>query len=92
MSGYAEKLASLQTHGGGELVLNPRNPMHSARAFIDQHYTHDQWRTLHHWNGDFYHWTGTAYATLDDDATRAALYRFLDGAQSQTKDGKRQNE
>ena len=30
MSGYAEKLASVQTHGGGTLVLNPRNPMHSA--------------------------------------------------------------
>ncbi len=88
MSGYAEKLANLQTHGGGAVVLNPRNPMHSARAFVDRHYTHDQWRTLHHWNSDFYRWTGTAYAPLDDDAARAALYRFLEAAQSQTADGK----
>ena len=82
----AERLANLQTRRATP-ILDPRDPMKSTRTFVDQYYTEGQWRTLHHWTGDFYDWTGAAYRPLNDDTSRAALYRFLDAAQCQTPDG-----
>ena len=41
-----------------KVVLNPGDPLPSARAFLDAHYTQADVRTLHHHAGVFYAWDG----------------------------------
>jgi len=65
-----------------DLILDPGDPLPSAREFIARgHSSPDGCRWLHHYNSDFYGWTGSHYATIRDDAIRAALYEFLEPAQ-----------
>ena len=62
------------------IVLDPSDPLISARKFLAANYVHDGVRTLHHLSGDFYAWTGTYYRVPDDATIRAEVYRFLDKA------------
>ena len=63
-----------------KVVLNPGDPLPSARAFLDVHYTQDDVRTLHYHAGVFYAWDGRCYPEADTATIRAELYRFLDVA------------
>lgn len=69
-------------------LLDPRDPLPSARAFVARDYTRDGLRILHHHRGAFHAWTGAAYAEADGAAIRAALYRYLEGA-DRMRDGQR---
>ena len=73
-----------------KVVLDPGNPLPSARAFLDNHYDHDGVRTLHHHAGVFYAWNGRCYPEADTATIRAELYRFLDAAVRLDGQGKQQ--
>jgi putative DNA primase/helicase len=66
------------------LVLDPKDPMSSARVFLDMIGTHEGARTLHHHRGAFYQWDGTHYPEFDEAGSKAALYSFLAAAKIQT--------
>src|SRR5437899_13108117 len=70
------------------LVLDPKAPLSSARAFVGRVYTIGNTRTLHHHNGTFHVWTGTHYSLAEQTTLRATLYDFLDGAYRSTDKGK----
>lgn len=65
------------------LILDPRQPLLSARAFLVRRHTTADIRTLHHHRGEFFTWDGTAYRMVDDAEIRAELYEFLDFARLQ---------
>ena len=62
------------------IVLHPGDPLTSARAFLQRHYSRDGTVLLHHHAGNFFAWSGTHYPEADIAAIRAELYRLLDGA------------
>ncbi len=68
------------------IILDRQAPMPSARRIVEANYTADSQRTLHHWRGGFYQWTGTHYASADTntDAVKAAVWKFLENAQHRT--------
>ena len=63
------------------LILDPRDPLPSAREFVDIHYHDHGQRLLHHHRGVFREWCGGAWPVADDAAVRAALWKFLETAQ-----------
>lgn len=69
------------------LILDPDNPIGSAREFIARRYTQAEERILHHRSGDFYSWTGTHYRDIDERAVRSEAWTFLEGAKAINKDG-----
>ena len=69
------------------LILEPENPIGSAREFVKRRYTQAEERILHHRSGDFYSWTGTHYRDNDERAIRSEFWRFLEDAQALNKDG-----
>jgi len=72
----------------GDLVLNPKDPMPAARAFVDAHHHLDGRRVLHHHRGTWRAWDGACYPAIEEAEIRAELWGFLDGAQRRGK-GKR---
>lgn len=62
------------------LVLNPNDPMTSARVFVERSYMLDDVRTLHHQAGLFteYRAEHAAYHERDEAAVRSDLYKFLE--------------
>ena len=68
-------------HADEPLVLDPTDPLPTARLFLDRLYTRDRLRTLHHHCDQFYAWTGTRYELADDQSIRAQLYDLLETAQ-----------
>ena len=80
----------------GRTFLSYGSPSQSARSFLAQCYTH-LWgeeniprRTLHHYRGAFYRWTGTHYAEVEPDTLTAQVHDFLEAAyiRVEGKDGK----
>ncbi|RWO21745.1 phage/plasmid primase, P4 family [Mesorhizobium sp.] len=71
----------------GQTILDPRDPMSSARAMMKARYTVDGLTTLQHWRDSFYQWAGTHYREADRAAVEADVWRFLDGAKCCNKDG-----
>jgi hypothetical protein len=71
----------------GELILDPGNPLPTARLFVDRFYTIDSTRGLQHQAGVFYEYQRAfnAYADLDESAIRSKLYEFLDSAKTKTE-------
>lgn len=65
---------------GDRLVLDPTDPLDSARKYIAIEHAHPEGRTLHRHRGTFCTWTGTCYASLTEEAMRARLYVFLEPA------------
>ena len=68
-----------------DLILDPGNPLLSARTYVAQHHTVDDVPALVHHGGLFYAYDGHAYEDLEDAAIRARLYAFLDDAQRWTE-------
>jgi putative DNA primase/helicase len=66
---------------GDVLVLNPSDPLPSAREFVARQHTVGRVLTLRHHVGAFYAYeSGGAYQERDDASMRAALYHFLEPA------------
>ena len=69
------------------LILEPKNPIGSAREFVHRRYTQAESRILHHRSGDFSYWTGTHYRYIEEPAIRSEFWHFLEQAQTRTKAG-----
>ena len=80
------KTESSGSEPGTDLVLNPQDPLPSARKFVETRYTVSDDRTLHHHLGVFYAWDGTCYQPLDEQTARAEMYAFLELAKRMVKD------
>ena len=80
----AEKISRKLASGGNgsddSIILDPSDPLPSARALIEQRYQVGDHRTLHHHAGVFYAWSGACYPPADDATIRAIVYCFLEGA------------
>jgi len=65
-----------------ELVLNPTDPITSARTFVLRHYTLDDTLTLRRQQGVFYRWDPAvnAFREYDENTVKAELWRFLERA------------
>lgn len=62
------------------IVLNPAEPMKSAKAFVEQRYTSGNTQTLYNQNEVFYQFRAPAYREAEEPAMRAELWKFLDEA------------
>jgi putative DNA primase/helicase len=62
------------------VVLDPADPMATARVFVDTRYTHQGQRILLHHADEWRTWTGTHYPIADDATIRAQLWTFLEQA------------
>ncbi len=73
------------------VVLDPRDPMPSARTLVQQAYTRAGIRALHHHRGAFYEWNGACYRLIDSATIAATIWAFLEQALrlAQAKPGKR---
>ncbi len=69
------------------LVLDPKDPVPSARKFIARWFTKQGKRTLVFHQGDFRTWNGTYYPEVPGDQMRACAYRFLEKAMVESKNG-----
>ena len=67
------------------IILDPRDPLPSARTLVEMKYMRDGLRTLHHHVGVFYAWSGTCYPALDDATIRAEVWQFLEIAKRYVK-------
>jgi putative DNA primase/helicase len=68
-----------------DIVLDPADPLPSARLFVELRYTTDGTPTLHHHGGVFHAWDGACYPAVDDATVRADVYRFLEAAKRRIK-------
>ena len=73
-------VAEFTTPVEGPPILDPSDPLPSARSFIDRNYTDDGHRTLVHHAGQFFGWSGAHYPVVEDAEIRAGLYSFLESA------------
>jgi putative DNA primase/helicase len=64
----------------GELILDPANPMDTARRFVESEFVRQGNRILHHQAGEFFRWTGSCYPPCPEEEVRAGLYGFLEKA------------
>ena len=62
------------------LILDPSQPLQSARELIAHRFTVDGIRTIHHWRGQYFLWEGSAYRPADDDEMASAIWSFCDKA------------
>ena len=84
-------VVSLRQRNARRALLDPQDPMSSARALIVSRYTNEPGeRTVHYYRGDFWEHTGSCYQILSDEEVRSEVWRFLDQAERMlgTPDGK----
>ncbi|MFB9950038.1 phage/plasmid primase, P4 family [Rhizobium puerariae] len=71
----------------GRPVLDPRDPMPSARALVVDRFTDQGLRTVHHYRGTFWRWDSACYRDADTDSTQAQIWNYLDNARRYGKEG-----
>jgi len=71
----------------GDLILDPADPLATARTILEREFTENGLRTLHHQSGEFRNWVNNHYPVADSDDIRAIGYRVLDDAMRPTKEG-----
>ena len=59
-------------------VLDPSDPLATARRFVAEEFTLDKVRLLHHHHGDFFSWEKTCYTLLPESEIRAKVYLFCE--------------
>ncbi|MHB1157672.1 MAG: phage/plasmid primase, P4 family [Phycisphaerales bacterium] len=59
-------------------ILDPSDPLPTARELIGANFTAEQYRIIHHHRGEFFVWTGNHYELLGTSELRAAIYRFTE--------------
>lgn len=70
-------------------LLDPADPMPSARHLVRDRYTSpENLRTLHHYRGSFWEWNGACYRDLDEAATQAAIWTYLEPMRKLSLKGK----
>jgi putative DNA primase/helicase len=66
---------------GAEIILDPRDPMHSARELVAARFTDSKnHRLLHHHRGSFWRFQATHYSPADGETIRAGAWTFLENA------------
>jgi putative DNA primase/helicase len=68
----------------GKVVLSTNHTLPTAKAFIKQYYTHDNFEILKYQNGIFYAWKNNAYRPVEDDYLKQQVQYFLHNAVTQT--------
>ena len=66
------------------LILNPGDPLSSARKLLSLRCTEDGLRTLHYYRGSVYHYTGTHYREFEEVEIRRLIYEFLESAKQKS--------
>jgi putative DNA primase/helicase len=61
-------------------LLDPRNPMATARALVAARFTDDGHRLLHHHRGAFWLWQSNHYALAASERIRTAAWTFMETA------------
>jgi len=61
-----------------ELILDPKDPLSTARSFLNWHYVQESARTLHCYQSVFYVYNGAYYDLAHSDNVRSRLYKFLE--------------
>jgi putative DNA primase/helicase len=69
----------------GALVLDPQDPMSSARKLIADQFTTDDKRTLYRHRAAFWSWTGNYYMLADDEVVESRIWQFLEKAKVNVK-------
>lgn len=77
----------LTRDAAGRPILDPRDPMPSARAMLADGFIEDGLRTMHHYRGTFWRWDGACYRDADTDSVQAHVWRYLDEARRYGKEG-----
>lgn len=85
--GDAALFALVESESTTGLILNPADPLPSARAFLKQLHIVDGVLALRHQSSVFYEYEPSAYHECDEASIRAGLYVFLEKSQRWT-DGK----
>jgi putative DNA primase/helicase len=75
------------TSSVANVILHPSTPYNTALAFIEVKYSNPGSHTLHYYQGEFFHWTGTRNDTIDPATIRAEIWDFLDTADCPDKQG-----
>jgi putative DNA primase/helicase len=76
--------------GGTERpVLDPTNPLATARAFLQARYVRPEGRLLHHHQSEFFRWRGTHYVIVSEEELLSELWAFLEHAERLNKDSER---
>jgi putative DNA primase/helicase len=79
-----------QLRADGEApILDPRDPMPSARALLSDRFTADGLPSMHHYRGTFWRWNGSCYRDADSDSVQAQIWSYLDGAKRYGKKGEK---
>lgn len=65
---------------GGAPILDPRDPMPSARLLMSRDFLSGGLPTLHHYRGSFWYWNGSCFRDADSDAIASRIWKFFDGA------------
>jgi putative DNA primase/helicase len=60
-------------------VVDLNRPLDTAKNFIAERYTHDDGRTLAHWQEDFYVWENGLWKSRRDELIQKEIYEFMDG-------------
>lgn len=70
-------------------ILDPRDPMPSARTLLADRFTADGLPSMHHYRGTYWRWNGSCYRDADTDSVQAQIWRYLDGAKRYGKEGEK---
>jgi P4 family phage/plasmid primase-like protien len=71
----------------GDLVLDPKDPMRSARELVARRYIMNGKRTLHRHRGAFWSWTNSYYLLADDEVIESTIWEFLERAKQRIQVG-----
>ena len=71
----------------GVTLLDPSDPITSARILVAEHFTKDGMQTLWRHRECFFLWTGSYYQIANDETLRAHIWTFLEKAQRRGKNG-----
>lgn len=66
--------------GSGKLILNPADPLPSARVFLNERFRAQGQATLRCYGGILFEWRDNHFVLLEDSALRSALYAFTENA------------
>jgi putative DNA primase/helicase len=70
-----------------DFILDPKDPLRSARQFISKRFITDGIRTLHRHRGAFWSWTNSYYLLADDEVIESNIWQFLEEAKQRIKVG-----
>jgi putative DNA primase/helicase len=81
MNDFTENVEILHWQTAPSPILDPQDPIASAREFVRSRFTDDAGRRLlHRHHGVFYWYTGTYYRQIEDEEVRTAVWEFLESA------------